>query len=289
MGRLRSALRAYAIDVSSPGEVMQRMDRMFRQLEPSDMATALYGRIDPVDLTFRFASAGHVPPILRERDGTVRILDPPGDPPLGATLGRTFAESSHQLHPGSTLVMCTDGLVERRTASLEDGLRRLVDVLGDELEPEARCDAILETMAPEEEDDVALLVIEVAADIGDRWRLSLPAGAEQLQILRGVLQRWLDVRSVSAERIQEVQAGTGEAVANAIQHAYGPSGGVVDVEAEWTGEEMVIVIRDSGRWRPPRDPDRGWGIPIMRKLSDGVRVSHSSTGTSVEFRWKVAG
>lgn len=289
MGRLRSALRAYAMGVESPGEVLHRMDRMFQHLEPSDMATVLYGTIDPVELTFRFAAAGHLPPVLRAPDGTAGVLSLPGDPPIGATFGGTFTESTHELHPGSTLILYTDGLVEHRGSSLDDGLRRLVEVAGTELEPEARCDAILQGMEAEEDDDVALLVIEVASDIGDRWRMRLPAQAGQLQILRGVIQRWLRARSVPAELIHDVQAGTGEAVANAIQHAYGPSGGLVEMEAEWTGQEIVIVIRDSGRWRPPRDLDRGWGVPIMRSVSDRVRVNHSKAGTLVELRWKVAG
>jgi anti-sigma regulatory factor (Ser/Thr protein kinase)/putative methionine-R-sulfoxide reductase with GAF domain len=289
MGRLRSGLRAYALEAASPGEVLQRMDRLFQHLEPSDMATVLYGTIDPVELTFRFAAAGHVPPVLREPNGFARIVTPPGDPPLGATFARTFAEGTEVLDPGSTLILCTDGLVERRTASLDEGLQRLIELSAAALSPEARCDAILEGMAPEEDDDVALLVIEVASDIGDRWQMSLPAHPDQLQILRGVLQRWLSARSVPMERIHDVLAGTGEAVANAIQHAYGPSGGVIEFEAEWTGDEIIMVVRDAGRWRPPRDPDRGRGVPIMRSVSDRVRILHSEVGTSVEFRWKVAG
>jgi anti-sigma regulatory factor (Ser/Thr protein kinase)/putative methionine-R-sulfoxide reductase with GAF domain len=289
MGRLRSALRAFATGEESPGEVLRQMDRMFQQLEPSDMATMLYGTIDPVELTFRFAAAGHVPPVLRAPDGTVSILPLAGDPPIGATFGRTFTESTHELNPGSTLILYTDGLVEQRRASLDDGLRRLVELASAELEPEARCDAILQGMEAEEGDDVALLVVEVASDIGDRWRMRVPADAGQLQILRGVILRWLRARSLPTELIHEVQAGTGEAVANAIQHAYGPAGGLVEMEGEWTGQEIGIVVRDFGRWRPPRDPDRGWGVPIMRAVTERVRVNHASEGTSVELRWKVAG
>jgi len=287
MGRVRNALRAYGIDMSSPGEVLQRLDRLFQHLHPEEMATVLFGTLDPVDLAFRFASAGHMPPILRRPDGSAQILKVEGSPPIGATFGRRYIEHTETIEPGSTLVLFTDGLVERRTGTLDDGLKRLSDLCREDLPPQERCDAIIDGLQGYEDDDVALLVIEIAQDLGDRWDLTLPADPKQLQILRRVLERWLGARPVSRERIGDVLAGTGEAAANAIQHAYGPSGGAVEMEAEWLGDRIVIRIRDSGRWRPPRDPDRGRGIPIMEALSDEVQVSRSEDGTSIELRWNV--
>jgi anti-sigma regulatory factor (Ser/Thr protein kinase) len=287
MGRVRNALRAYAIDVSPPGEVLQRLDRLFQNFHPEEMATALYGTLDPVDLTFRFASAGHMPPIVRRPDGSAQVLKVQGAPPIGATFGRKFQEHTEELEPRSTLVLFTDGLVERRTSTLEEGLRRLSELCRAELPPNERCDMILDELPGGEDDDVALLVIDVAQDLGDSWHLTLPADPRQLQILRRVLERWLGARSVSMEQVGDVLAGTGEAVANAIQHAYGPTGGAVELEAEWLGDRIVIRIHDNGTWRPPRDPDRGRGIPIMEALSDKVHVSRSEDGTSIELRWDV--
>jgi anti-sigma regulatory factor (Ser/Thr protein kinase)/putative methionine-R-sulfoxide reductase with GAF domain len=289
MGRVRNALRAYAIDMIPPGEVLQRLDRLFQHLHPEEMATVLYGTFDPVDLTFRFASAGHMPPIVRRPDGSTEVLKVHGSPPIGATFGRRFTEHTEELKPGSTLVLFTDGLVERRTGTLDEGLRRLSELCRADFPPQQRCDMILGELQDGEDDDVALLVIEVAQDLGDSWHLTLPADPKQLQILRRVLERWLGARSVSKERIGDVLAGTGEAMANAIQHAYGPSGGAVEMEAEWLGDRIVIKIHDSGRWRPPRDPDRGRGIPIMEGLSHEVQVSRSEDGTSIELRWNVEG
>lgn len=148
---------------------------------------------------------------------------------------------------------------------------------------------ILDGLPGGEDDDVALLVVEIAQDLGDSWHLTLPADPKQLQILRRVLERWLGARSVSKERIGDVLAGTGEAMANAVQHAYGPSGGAVELEAEWLGDRIVIRIHDNGRWRPSRDPERGRGLPIMEALSDDVQVSRTEDGTSIELRWDVEG
>jgi anti-sigma regulatory factor (Ser/Thr protein kinase)/putative methionine-R-sulfoxide reductase with GAF domain len=289
MGRLRNALRAYAIEMSPPGEVLQSLDRMFQHLHPEEMATALYGTLDPVDLTLRFACAGHLPPMVRSPDGSVRVLKVQANPPLGATFGTSFVEHTESLDPGSTIVLYTDGLVERRTGTLEEGLSRLSELCRADLPPQERCDLILEKLQGDEDDDVALLVVEIAQDLGDSWHLTLPADPKQLQILRRVLERWLGARSVSKERIGDVLAGTGEAMANAVQHAYGPSGGAVELEAEWLGDRIVIRIHDNGRWRPSRDPERGRGLPIMEALSDDVQVSRTEDGTSIELRWDVEG
>jgi anti-sigma regulatory factor (Ser/Thr protein kinase)/putative methionine-R-sulfoxide reductase with GAF domain len=288
MGKLRNTLRAYALETVSPAEVLVRLNRLVRHLDPNEMATVLYGRIDPVELTFRFASAGHVPPIVRESNGDVRIREAEGGPPLGAASSWAFIDHTDKLHPGSTLLLYTDGLVERRGVSLDVGLRHLAEACRIELTPARRCVAILDELADGGlDDDVALLVVGVGPDLGDRWQRTMPAEAKQLRLLRRNLQRWLTERSMPASAIYDVLVGTGEAAANAIQHAYGPSGGVITVEGDWNGSEITITVRDSGSWRPPRDLDRGRGIAMMHAVSDEVRVARSDGGTSVLLRWRV--
>ncbi len=117
MGKLRNALRAYALEFASPSGVLERLDRLIQILGPGEMATVMYGVIDPVHLTFRFASAAHIPPVVRDPDGSVRVRPVDVSAPLGAVVAATFAENVEQLRPGSTLILCTDGLVERRHQS----------------------------------------------------------------------------------------------------------------------------------------------------------------------------
>lgn len=287
MARLRNGLRAYAVEYASPGEVVTQTDRLLQQLYPGDMATVLYGVIDPVHLVFRFACAAHIPPIVRERDGSVRILSVEPGPPLGAAVSGSFAEHREQLRPGSTLVLCTDGLIERRDGSIDQGLRRLGEACASDVPLERRCDQIIEHLLGSEEadDDVALLVMEVAPEAGSTWRTSLPADARRLVNLRMALRRWLTEQDVPLPLQQDILLGSGEAVANAIEHAYGPSGGVIRISAQRSAKSMRIVVRDLGRWRPPRDPHRGRGIRMMRALADSVLISPTGTGTSVELRW----
>jgi sigma-B regulation protein RsbU (phosphoserine phosphatase) len=167
MGKLRNALRAYALELSSPGDVLQRMNRLLQHLDPDEMATVLYGTIDPGDLTFRFASAGHMSPIIREPDGTVRIRKMESGPPLGAPSGWSFTDNAEQLQPGTSLILYTDGLVERRETSLDDGFLWLSELCRADLSPEERCQRIVDELTADGhlDDDVAFLVFEVASDL----------------------------------------------------------------------------------------------------------------------------
>jgi serine phosphatase RsbU (regulator of sigma subunit) len=162
MGKLRNALRAYALELIDPSDVLQRLSRMLQHLDPEQMATVLYGIIDPADLTFRFASAGHMAPVIRELDGTVRSAKLEGGPPIGAPSGWTFTNNAEQLEPGASVLLYTDGLVERRDASLDDGLRWLAELSRADLPPEERCDRIVDELAAQGklDDDVAFLVIQ---------------------------------------------------------------------------------------------------------------------------------
>jgi serine phosphatase RsbU (regulator of sigma subunit) len=164
MGRLRNALRAYALELSSPRDVLESLSRLVQHLEPEDMATAFYGTIDPSDLSFRFSTAGHMPPIIRDPDGTVRIMTMEGGPPLGVPSDWSFSDTEKQLFPGSSVVIFTDGLVERRDASLDDGFLWLSELCRAECDPEKLCHVIVDelTAGGALDDDVAFLVIEVA-------------------------------------------------------------------------------------------------------------------------------
>jgi anti-sigma regulatory factor (Ser/Thr protein kinase)/putative methionine-R-sulfoxide reductase with GAF domain len=287
MARLRNALRAYAIESDSPGAVLARLDRLVQHLDHDEMATVLYGIVDPVGLTFRFASAGHIPPVLRQPEGSARVSGVTPSPPLGAGVGGTIEEFTERLRLGTAFVLCTDGLIERRSRSLDVGLSRLADAAKSNLPPDDLCDRIIGQLMEDQEgnDDVALVVVEMTPDDGDPWVTSVRAEPKQLAPLRRALQRWLSNRGVGPHLMYDVIAASGEAVANAIEHAYGPAGGVIRVAGERRKGELAVTVRDFGRWRPPRYPNRGRGLPMMQGFADWVEVSRSDHGTSVSLRW----
>jgi anti-sigma regulatory factor (Ser/Thr protein kinase)/putative methionine-R-sulfoxide reductase with GAF domain len=286
MARARHALRAYALEYSSPGEVITRLDRLVQFFGGEELATAIYGIVDTAHSTFRFACAAHLPPILRNPDGSVRVLEVESGVPLGAGMGDGFREFTEPLSAGTTMILCTDGLIERRHESLDEGLLRLRQACKADLPPERRCDEIIAGLVGEaSDDDVALLVVEVVRDDRETLHVHLDSEPSQLAILRRRLERWLAKRDADPPLIYDVLAASGEAAANAIEHAYGPSGGVVHVAGKGTADSIAITVRDFGRWRPTRAAHRGRGISMMKALAGSVEIEGTEQGTSVNLSW----
>ncbi len=138
MAQLRHALRAHAQQGLHPSEVLERLNELCLAQTPDELATCLYAALDPVACTLEVSSAGHYAPMVVSPAGAVRSLAQPASPPVGAMRDVRYPSVRHAFEPGSTLVLFTDGLVERRGESVEDGLARLArllavpgDVLGD--------------------------------------------------------------------------------------------------------------------------------------------------------------
>jgi phosphoserine phosphatase RsbU/P len=164
MGRLRSALHAYALDRTRPADVLHRLGRLAEV--DGAMATALYLVLDPRSGGMELASAGHLPP-LRISSGGAEFL-PIGDalsPPLGWSVAAR-RQTWHQLTAGSTLVLYTDGLVER-THDLDDGMSRLAGAAATASEGsvDELCEHLVATLAPQGRyhDDVAVLALRLAS------------------------------------------------------------------------------------------------------------------------------
>jgi PAS domain S-box-containing protein len=166
MGQLRGLLRALAYDDDGPlGAVLTRVERTAAGLRVATMATALVARVRPAGSRpagLRWSSAGHLPPLLLAPDGSTRLLEAPPDLLLGVHPDTPRTEHADALPPGSTLLLFTDGLVERRDADLDAGLAALraavADLGGAPLEE--LCDTVLTRLVPRAgEDDVALLAV----------------------------------------------------------------------------------------------------------------------------------
>ncbi|WP_298461958.1 SpoIIE family protein phosphatase [uncultured Cellulomonas sp.] len=171
MGQLRNLVRGMAYDSDdSPAELLSRLDGAMRGLGLDTLATAVLARVEQVpgaDVPvhrLRWSNAGHLPPVLRTADGEVRVLEPAGDADLllGWDPGCLRTETVTDLPPGSTLVLYTDGLVERRDAGLDEGIARLVRTVqaAGDAPAEDVAERILRDLGPDShDDDVALLVL----------------------------------------------------------------------------------------------------------------------------------
>jgi serine phosphatase RsbU (regulator of sigma subunit) len=159
MGRLRSALRAYALESSSPAQTLDRLDHKFAHFEPDEMATVLYLVIERDLSSFTLSSAGHLPPVVAEPGGDAVLLSCDPAPPIGSHISAPHVDIHHELRDGMTIGCYTDGLIERRTEPLTLGLERLRQsfVAGD---AESVCASVMTDLigSTQIEDDTALLV-----------------------------------------------------------------------------------------------------------------------------------
>jgi phosphoserine phosphatase RsbU/P len=163
MGRLRSALRAYAIESSTPSAALRRLARKFAHFEPDEMATVLYLMIDPDLASFTWSSSGHLPPVVATPGHDVTLLDCSPGPPIGPNLVGGNVDTTAELLPGTTVGCFTDGLVERRGESIDVGLERLRAAFSAS-EPDEVCSTVMTELIGSSAvfDDTTLLVFRRA-------------------------------------------------------------------------------------------------------------------------------
>jgi serine phosphatase RsbU (regulator of sigma subunit) len=161
MGQLRSAGRALLLESRSPGHVLSALDRFAALIPGAAVSTVFCAVIDPRDGTLRYSSAGHPPAIVVDLDGAARFLEAAGSLPLAVADDLVRPEADVVLSPGSTLLLYTDGLIERRDQVLDEGMARAARVLGEgrHLAPADLAELLTDKLlgdAPD--DDVAFLV-----------------------------------------------------------------------------------------------------------------------------------
>jgi serine phosphatase RsbU (regulator of sigma subunit)/anti-sigma regulatory factor (Ser/Thr protein kinase) len=286
MGQIRSAIRAYALDRESPGATLTKLNTVVRGLDQRETATAIYLALDLVEGTCRFASAGHPPPLVIDPAASARFLEGGRSLPLGAYAGTQYDEAVVPLEPGSTIVLYTDGLVERRGSSLDQGLERLVsEASGRPVEPETLCDRLVGVLVGDQPppDDVALLAAYLVNIPDERLELELPCRRTTLASLRRTLRQWLSRGRASPDELQDILVAVSEAATNAIEHAYGPIEASYRVEGRFSEDRVSVTVIDSGSWRERRGVERGRGTHLMRELMDRFELHASAAGTVVQL------
>lgn len=284
VGRLRSALRAYALEGHEPARVVEQLNRLiWTEEEDSQMATLIYVVVDPAADELRWVNAGHPPPLLLADDAAPQFLQGGSSVPLGVLPFPEFQEASARIDQGVTVVLYTDGLVERPGEHLDAGLSRLAGIVkGPPADPQELCDLLLRELVPDggAPDDVALLTLHTIP-MSDSFSVELPTQPEALASMRALLRRWL--RSLGDELdISEIITACGEAATNAIEHA--GAGGPFEMSGQITGQLVEIEVRDYGSWRDPREGDHGRGLALMEALMDTVDVTPTPEGTTVRLR-----
>jgi serine phosphatase RsbU (regulator of sigma subunit)/anti-sigma regulatory factor (Ser/Thr protein kinase) len=290
MGQLRMAVRAYAIQSPSPVSVMEGVHRLVFQLPMREMVTLTYLVYDPATRQLRFTNAGHPPPLLFG-GGRSKYLEGALSPPLGVSEETTYAETVEELWPGATLLLYTDGLVERRRESIQLGLDRLreeaIDYDGSGLDE--LCDHLLSVLIEGDHvgDDIALVAMRPVSEVSGRLSVSLPAEPRMLADVRRELRQWLRGVPVSPDEESEILLACGEACANVVRHAYPSAVGNMLVEASIDHGMIEVTVSDHGAWGTAADRGGGWGLQLMRDLVDTVDVDRGPHGTVVRMRRQV--
>jgi serine phosphatase RsbU (regulator of sigma subunit)/anti-sigma regulatory factor (Ser/Thr protein kinase) len=290
MGKMRNALRAHALMGGTALDILLRADEFHRHFGEGELVTLLVGLLSRDLSSFRYVSAGHPPPLVVGPEGAVFSSDHGANPPLGLPQPPSFVEEEVAMRPGTSVLLYTDGLIERRDESLDSGLERLRSTAAQVLNGTASLnDAITDLLdrvieGPRPADDVALMLLHRDATPANELEFAVAARARSLLTIRRAVSRWLEDLEVPPAVGREIVMAVHEASANVVEHAYGPAGGTITITAKHEGDQVEVLVRDSGTWRGSSRGDRGNGLRLMRGLMDHVLVYTSAAGTVMVLR-----
>ena len=295
MGQLRSAARALLLEHPSPAAALSAADRFALRLPGARCTTAFCAVLSPDTGEVVYSSAGHPPPIVVRPDRSRVLLDSAQATPLGLAYDRARPEARATMPPRATLLLYTDGLVERRREALDDGIARAAEVMegngGTDLDDLAKL--IMARLAPAEgyQDDVALLLYRQPAPL----EMEFAADVGELASSRAALRGWLTQAGVKPDQTLDVLIATGEAVANAIEHGHrhltkSPEGtaGTVTLRATALADRLHVTVVDTGCWKTPvAAAHRGRGIALMKGLMHDVTIEPDAGGTTVRMQARI--
>lgn len=295
MGQVRAALRALALTDPAPPGVLAGLDRLVGSLGAESrneeiFVTVVYGVLDPADGTITLASAGHPPPVLRRagiggEPPTAELIKIPTGAPLG--VGGRWQTGMVQLEPGDSILLFSDGVVERRGHSLNDGLDALVAAAAGSAsgDPRNLCSLATAAVAEPTDDDVAVLAVEHAVAMSRSTTMLVPAEPTGPSRVR----RWMSSRlrewSVPEPVIGAAILCTSELTTNALLHAGTPAQVRVDLSAE----RLLVSVADTGtrgnvaKARTETLSSRGRGLSLIEELSDAWGTDPSVRGSTVWF------
>jgi PAS domain S-box-containing protein len=291
MGQLRASARALLLTGAEPARLLEELDAVAELIPDAFCTTVFLAVLDTESGEFSYSCAGHLPAVLAAPGVAHTLLSDARSVPLAVHRKNSRPQSSVTVPPGSTLMLYTDGLVERRDVPLDDGIAHLGATVarGMNLTVDDVADAALRELVPPDgyDDDIAIVV----------YRRPYPPLAihrivdvDQLGELRHELARWLRDAGVADERIADMVLAVNEAVANSIEHGYqGRKPGKVRVSGDNDGARVHLKITDKGKWKPAAaEPGvRGRGLLLMRAVSDWLELDCTAKGTTVSMSFSL--
>ena len=289
MGQLRSSLATLLFAGFSPGRALELLDGFAASISGARVSTAACLLLDPGTGELTYSRAGHPPPLVAE-ESAATLLDDGLGPALGLPVGGARPEATTTLPVGATLLLFTDGLIEARVADLDEGLRRLADAASARASTplDALVDGVLAELVDPAgaDDDIAVVAVR---PVPAALRLHLPADPARLAGVRHAVTAWAAGAALGPDAVEDLQLAVGEAVANAVEHAYGGTDRPGPVDIELTSDRdggVTVTVLDGGTWRPvPADPGfRGRGLQLIHALAGDVDLDRGPSGTALRFR-----
>ncbi|WP_189045189.1 ATP-binding SpoIIE family protein phosphatase [Micromonospora sonchi] len=294
MGQVRAALRALALNDPRPDQVLVGLDRLVTSLGAEAgthelFVTVVFGVIDGDREQLTLASAGHPGPLLRRgaRSGQpgAEYLDVAPGAPLG--VGYRPGARTVAFRPGDTLLLFSDGVVERRRQGLADGLALLSKSVATAQngDPRALCATATAAVPGATEDDVAVLAVEYALRPSRSARMEVPAEPTAPSRVRHWMTAQLTQWEVAESVIGAAVLCTSELTTNALLHA----GTAARVEIDLSSERLLVSVADSGsrgtvtRARTDTLSSRGRGLGLIEELSDTWGTDPTVRGSTVWF------
>ena len=291
MGQLRSSARALLLTGAEPAKLLEELDSVAELIPDAFCTTVFLAVLDTESGEFFYSCAGHLPAVLAAPRAKPTLLSDARSVPLVVQRKSSRPQSSVVLPPGSTLMLYTDGLVERRDVSLDGGIARVSETVagGMHLPVDAVADAVLSEMAPPGgyDDDIAIVVYRRPYA---PLTIEKVVTADQLTDIRHQLAVWMRAATIPDDRVADIVLAVNEACANSIEHGYrGRKPGRVRVEGENDGARIHLRVIDSGSWKPtPADPGvRGRGLLLIRAVSDWLEMECTPTGTTVDMSFRL--
>ena len=287
MGQLRASARALLLTGAEPARLLEELDAVAELIPDAFCTTVFLAVLDTESGEFSYSCAGHLPAVLAAPGVAHTLISDARSVPLAVQRKASRPQAAVTLPPGSTLMLYTDGLVERRDISLDDGIAHLGATVarGLNLTADDVADAVLSELAPPGgyDDDIAIVVYRRPYPPLAIHRI---VDADQLGELRHQLAAWLRGDGVSEERVADIVLAVNEAVANSIEHGYqGRRPGKVRVNGANDGACIHLKVTDKGRWKPAAtDPGvRGRGLLLIRAVSDWLELDCTPKGTTVSM------
>lgn len=329
MATTRSVLRAAAFRLSSPGEVLERVnDLLYPDIPPNMFVTCLYAILDPSDGTLVYANAGHDLPYHRHKSGVAQLRA--RGMPLGLMPGMSYEEKKTVLATGDSVLFYSDGLVEAHDPQREMfSFGRLQRLIAEHQQPGASLVEFLLSELQEftgveweQEDDITLVMLQrsegrMAANLAPKerdeaasddrlllgeFRIPSEPGNERIAI-RQVSEAVRDL-DLPKKRLDQLSTAVGEAIMNAMEHGnkFKPEVPVhVRVLASW--QSLCVAITDQGGAPPDlrrETPDleaklanlqtaRGWGLFLIENMVDELHATSDEHTHTIELVMRLGG